>query len=287
MHIGARPGGANADAVVRANIEYHSRMARKYENDQPTYRPENIRRVRGILQTIARRASRRRRSRGGSLLDLGCGTGFILRMAAPYFRRVVGVDITPAMLEIARKNAKSAELVKADCGRLPFSCGEFDVVAAYGFLHHLKNPRRVVSEAHRVLRRGGIFYADQDPNRDSFRMLRRRPGASWGLVAAAEGFGVRHLERTLRKKYGLSPGITRLAEYGRLVRPGFAEEELRRMLERAGFRKAEITYQWFLGQGEITKKYSDREARRMEEHLRRCVPFSRPIFKYLSFTAVK
>ncbi|GAJ13256.1 unnamed protein product, partial [marine sediment metagenome] len=78
------------EEIKLANIEYHARMADSYDREQPHYKPENVKRVENIIRDLAERCDH------SSLLDIGCGTGFILNIARKYFDRVVGVDITHA-----------------------------------------------------------------------------------------------------------------------------------------------------------------------------------------------
>ena len=84
---------ATRDDVIAANIEVHTRMASTYQSNEPHFRPENRAKVRGVLETLAARAG------GGRLLDVGCGTGFVIDLARDLFRRIDGVDVTPAMLQ--------------------------------------------------------------------------------------------------------------------------------------------------------------------------------------------
>jgi hypothetical protein len=69
--------------VIRANVEVHSRMVEVYQKE-PHFRPENQARVRNILSALRRRAT------GGRLLDLGCGTGFIIDLARDLFDEIQG-----------------------------------------------------------------------------------------------------------------------------------------------------------------------------------------------------
>lgn len=93
-------------------------------------------------------------------LDLCCGTGAGLLRLAERCRRVVGVDFSPGMLEVARQRAQGAnvELVEGDV--FAFDGGEaFDVVTCFGAFGHVR-PRQepaFVDVIHRALRPGGRF----------------------------------------------------------------------------------------------------------------------------------
>ena len=96
-----------------------------------------------------------------SLLELGCGTAPLL-VAAREFRDLVGVDIAFRWLVVARKRLEEAgvraTLVCACAEALPFAASGFDVVAAESTLEVTEDQRKVLAEAHRVLRPRGALW---------------------------------------------------------------------------------------------------------------------------------
>ncbi|WP_433476461.1 class I SAM-dependent methyltransferase [Spirillospora sp. CA-142024] len=95
-----------------------------------------------------------------NVVDVGCGTGRALpalREAAGPAGRVVGVDITPQMLDVARSTGRAhdAVLVLADARRLPFSDARFDAVFAAGLVPHMPDPAAGLAELARITRPGG------------------------------------------------------------------------------------------------------------------------------------
>lgn len=69
---------------------------------------------------------------GASVLDLGCGTGVpTAKILTESGHRVVGVDISVGMLELARRQVPAAEFVHADFAQLPADFGSFDAVTAF------------------------------------------------------------------------------------------------------------------------------------------------------------
>jgi ubiquinone/menaquinone biosynthesis C-methylase UbiE len=69
---------------------------------------------------------------GGSVLDLGCGTGVpTARILTESGHRVVGVDVSEGMLKLAREQVPAAEFVRADVRDLPGDYGSFDAVTAF------------------------------------------------------------------------------------------------------------------------------------------------------------
>ncbi len=93
-----------------------------------------------------------------SILDVGCGAGFLARHLAESGHKVQGVDYSLPSLRAARKRTASVLYHRSDALRLPFRDGAFDVVCAMDFLEHVENPKAVVAEAARVLRPGGLFF---------------------------------------------------------------------------------------------------------------------------------
>lgn len=99
---------------------------------------------------------------GDVVLDAGCGTG----RALPFLRdavgprgSVLGVDVTPAMLEAAVRAGRhrGAQLVLADVARLPLRTGALDAVFAAGLIAHLPQPAENLRELARAVRPGGLL----------------------------------------------------------------------------------------------------------------------------------
>ena len=95
-----------------------------------------------------------------SMLDLGTGTGRILQLFSPLYRRGVGVDASRDMLAIARTNIDEAgighaSVRQADILNLPLQRGSFDLISIHQVLHFLQHPEDAISEAARMLSPGG------------------------------------------------------------------------------------------------------------------------------------
>jgi SAM-dependent methyltransferase len=136
------------------------------------------------------------------LLDVGCGTGRLLRAAAVEFprTRLVGVDISAGMLAQARALAgEREEFVRADSASLPFGAAEFDVVTCTACSHHWQDPLAVVAELRRVTAVGGLLVlahlqgvAPWDQRRG--RVRRRRVRVPSGLAAPLRENGFKIFE---------------------------------------------------------------------------------------------
>lgn len=91
------------------------------------------------------------------LLDAGCGQGTPVLARASADADAVGLDFSPAQIELATANAPDAALLRGDMGHLPFAADSFDAVTAFHSLIHvpLDDHQRVIDEFARVLRPGG------------------------------------------------------------------------------------------------------------------------------------
>ena len=103
---------------------------------------------------------------GERWLDAACGPGLVARGLAPRVGEVCGVDMTPAMVELAhrevvREGIENAVFQIGDVTRLEFEPGSFDGAVTRFSLHHIPLPGRVVDELARVVRPGGaVVLAD-------------------------------------------------------------------------------------------------------------------------------
>jgi SAM-dependent methyltransferase len=108
------------------------------------------------------------------VLDVACGPGIVSCDLAARGATVVGMDITPAMLDLAARRAARlgvsdrTTFVPGSMDRLPFADGEFSVVVSRYALHHAVTPERALAEMTRVLGPNGRmvivdFVASDDP----------------------------------------------------------------------------------------------------------------------------
>lgn len=101
---------------------------------------------------------------GMKLLDAGCGPGTITIDLAERVTpgKTIGIDIQPTQIEqtqalATERGITTVEVAVADVYDLPFPDNSFDAAFAHGVLMHLREPRRALSELHRVLRPNGIL----------------------------------------------------------------------------------------------------------------------------------
>jgi ArsR family transcriptional regulator len=95
-----------------------------------------------------------------TMLDLGTGTGRLLEIFAPLYRRGIGIDMSREMLTVARANLDRAGISNAqvrlgDVYAPPVERDSFDLVTIHQVLHYLDDPALAIREASRLLRPAG------------------------------------------------------------------------------------------------------------------------------------
>jgi 2-polyprenyl-3-methyl-5-hydroxy-6-metoxy-1,4-benzoquinol methylase len=135
---------------------------------------------------------------GTSLVELGCGSGWMTRFAARQGVQAEGYDISPEMIEIARQQAvaegldivfEAADMEGLDLGR------RFDACLIYDALHHSERADLVLASAHRALKPGGRLLV-AEPN---WKQRFEGRGASHAYGTTELGYSPRTLKRLLRE----------------------------------------------------------------------------------------
>jgi ubiquinone/menaquinone biosynthesis C-methylase UbiE len=275
--------------VMDANIAVHGQIAADYKKHEPHFRAENVTKVRATLARLVAETS------ATKLLDLGCGTGFIIEIAKTLVREIHGVDITQRMLdEVDLSGSARITLWCQDTASFERDPGTFDLVTSYSFLHHLYDIRPSLRTAYRALRPGGIYYADLDPNRAFWAGLSSiQSPERVDPIVRLEIEKTRSKDHEVAATLGIDKELLDQAEYGKNIRGGFDEDELVALLHDVGFNKVDVSYYWFIGQAHLIndERYSRADqillSDRIDQVLKRALPLSRNMFKYLGFIAVK
>jgi len=116
---------------------------------------------RRVADDVALELSSRGRTKHATILDLGCGPGNLVVAISQRLRdaRIVGLDISPSMLQWASRHATTdgrLRFIVADAAALPFGDASVDVVVSTLSMHHWTEPADVFAEIARVLRPGGV-----------------------------------------------------------------------------------------------------------------------------------
>jgi len=150
-----------ARTVLEANVAYHNLIASEYEIDASSaiiFSSATQQRLHNIASWLGDNTD------GGLWVDIGCGTGNMLRSANKFFSMSVGFDISREMLRIAQ--GRFIDICLSDAAFLPIQSKSASVVSAISVIHHIYDLESVLSEIYRVLKPGGYLYSDLDPNND-------------------------------------------------------------------------------------------------------------------------
>ncbi|MFE5677512.1 methyltransferase domain-containing protein [Streptomyces erythrochromogenes] len=177
--------------------------------------------------------ARMRLAPGGVAVDLGCGTG----RAMPALReqvgaggRVLGIDVTPAMLAAAARHGRTrhGHLLAADCTRLPLPGASVHGIFSAGLLDHLPDPYAALREWARVSAPDGVLLLFHPSGRAERAARHGRPldpadllaednlrpaleGAGWHLDAYEDTDGRFLARAVLRRRTGDGPGAAQPA----------------------------------------------------------------------------
>lgn len=143
-----------SEDAIRRQREYYAQTAEKYD-ELHLREPEHefaLAQLSGILGYYD----------FNSLLDVGAGTGRVLRHvgALKDSMKVTGIEPVEALRKIGHKEGVAAtDLIDGDALKLPFEDDSWDIVCAFGILHHIPDPNRAIREMCRVAKHG-VFFSD-------------------------------------------------------------------------------------------------------------------------------
>jgi ubiquinone/menaquinone biosynthesis C-methylase UbiE len=136
-----------ADAFTQFEHDGWGRVAHKYDS---TWSSSTRQFIAPLLDAIGISA-------GQSVLDVGCGPGYVSAACAERGAVATGLDFSREMVAIAKEMFPQIEFREGDAQNLPLASGTFDRVIANFALLHLATPERAMTEAFRVLKRSGKF----------------------------------------------------------------------------------------------------------------------------------
>ena len=190
---------------------------------------------------------------GKSVLDAGCGTGiFSIIFANHGAGKVMGIDISEGSLGTARSmkekfNLANAEFIQQDMLNLPFADQSFDIVWAWGTVHHTTDPYRAISQLIRVLKPGGsLLLAVYTRTKLTFlheiirKVLIHTPKKTWTFLSKVMAVFLSPVVFFFKKREKSRKG-EKLEElildwYFVPIRHYYKPEEIREFLEKQGFK---------------------------------------------------
>ena len=141
------------------NNDFYEELADRwhtaYDHPVALLRAENAVRTPWIIAELKKQLPSSKR-----ILDAGCGAGLLANALALEGHKVSGIDLSESSLEVAKKYDRTGlvDYRTANAYSLPYPANTFDAVCAMDVLEHVENPGRLVSEASRVLKPGGLFF---------------------------------------------------------------------------------------------------------------------------------
>lgn len=182
---------------------------------------------------------------GGHVLDIGCGTGFLLERLAERGFSGIGIDLSPESVEHARRRlaqiGASDRLTAVVGSAYEPPAGPFDLIALTDVLEHLEDPRACIAALRAVLAPGGLLVVST-PNRRSLPGARRWlaehgvPGIRLNLAPVDNWQTWTDLE-----SHAASAGLVPVSRRGIFFRPGGRiGSQIGRLYRFAGPRRAEL-----------------------------------------------
>ncbi len=223
-----------AQQVKKANKEFYDIIGHSYEVIDGRRSEQLIHYVSKQLETICKNTN------AGSLLDLGCGWGFISRIAKNYFKQRYAMDISYKI--IGGINDSDLLKITADSDSIPIKDSKLDCVITFAVLHHCYSYEKILSEIYRVLTHGGIYYSDHDM--DAFFFKRFKPLLKiYRKINNASKHYLTSFNQLSEEMYNCSE----------FHQNGIPSETIETTLKRIGFKNVQLEYHWF-GLAPLTNK---------------------------------
>jgi ubiquinone/menaquinone biosynthesis C-methylase UbiE len=276
--------------AIKANIYVHSFLANAGEyNKSPHFRPENQDKVRRIVLRLIKNVPDKSNLKA---IDFGCGTGFMIHLMCDLFAEIHGVDITQDMMKQVDVSSGNIRLHESLAENTPFGDAMFDFATAYSFMDHLYSYSDFLMEAFRVLKPGGIFYSDLNPNRDFILAIdnvekNTHENLPIAPIVLREIQGALHNGDYYAEHFGVDGELLEQAEPIKTLEKGFDYRDVLETARKIGFSQCNVEFEWFLGQAKVMHDQSATDAEIVENYLNTIFPVSSHLFKYLRFIFIK
>jgi ubiquinone/menaquinone biosynthesis C-methylase UbiE len=273
--------------ILKANQLVHAALATSGEyNKSPHFRQENQQKVKNILESIVSGIS----DEHIKLLDMGCGTGFIIHLAIDLVDEIHGIDITDEMMEKVDQTSGKVHLHNSLAEKTPFNDNSFSLVTAYSFLDHLESYRPVFEEAYRVLKPGGVFYSDLNPNKHFGKLMlniEKESKSDLPAIVEREIISMLHNGNYYQENFGINSETLEMAEPLKTQDTGLDPDEMLAAAKEIGFSEVRCEYEWYLGQANVMHQQSFEDAAIVDNYLKAALPATRALFKYLRLVLKK
>ena len=114
--------------------------------------------------------------KGKKILDLGCGTGIYTKILKNRGAIVSGIDLSPKIIGIAKKNVKGIDFRVGSVSKLPYEFGTFDMVLASLVINYFPDLGKAFREIRRILKKGGVFiFSTYNPVTKATRRMEGKP----------------------------------------------------------------------------------------------------------------
>ncbi|MCM8787665.1 MAG: class I SAM-dependent methyltransferase [Candidatus Omnitrophica bacterium] len=149
VYVNPRPKPTNIVESYK-NEKETEKIMKWYKNQEANKKPDNLRRINIIKEEISFKCKKSLK-----LLDLGCGDLFFLRLAKKENFDVFGLEIRKWAKHIARRY--NISLYTKPLEECNIKENSFDVIHSDSVFEHLTNPKGVLKECYKILRRGANY----------------------------------------------------------------------------------------------------------------------------------
>lgn len=223
----------NSDENVKANLIYHDYVAEKYEKDPRvrlgTMHPNCGKRLEWLKDKYFKNNNEI------IALNLGVGTGNLMKKANKVFKIVYAMDISKNMLLMA--NRFTNKLIQGNAIEIPLKNQSLDVVFCVAVLHHIYDLEKFFISVRKVLKNRGVFYSDYDPNRKFHLNIRNSKILFFLLTLYRRISNLFIFDKDEKIKE-----IHDIAEFHEEYNLGLDPEELVNIAKKSGFSDAYVIY---------------------------------------------
>ena len=212
--------------VRQANKDFYNIVGDSYEIIDGRRSASLSKYVNNILSQIVLKVG------PGSILDLGSGSGFVIKLAKEYFNHRYAIDISGVILSKI-KEEKILKII-AEFDHFPLKNNQFNCVVTFAVLHHCFSYEKIFDNIYNALKPGGVYYSDHDLDSLFFK----RFSFFINLYRRVNNVNKRYLSKFC--------SITQeMYNYSEFHSHGIKTEYIKRALELTGFKSVECKYHWF------------------------------------------